>query len=99
MNAVTMLVVGVVLVFASSVTMSHIEGLPLVPCVYETASAFGTAGLSMGITPQLSAFSRCLLIALMYFGRVGVLTLGVGVLMRKQSPPKITYPEGQVMVG
>ena len=35
----------------------------------------------------------------MYFGRVGVLTLGVGVLMRRQSPPKITYPDGQVMVG
>lgn len=99
MNAVTMLVVGTVFAFGGSIFMSHIEGLPLLPCLYEVASAFGTAGLSTGITPTLSTASHCLLIALMYFGRVGVLTLGVGVLMRRQSPPKITYPEGQVMVG
>lgn len=99
MNAVTMLVVGTTFVFGGSILMSHVEDLPLMPCMYEVASAFGTAGLSMGITPGLSTFSRCLLIALMYFGRVGVLTLGVGVLMRNQSPPRITYPDGQVMVG
>ena len=79
--------------------MSHVEGLPFLSCLYEVASAFGTAGLSTGITPGLSTFSQCLLIVLMYFGRVGVLTLGVGILMHRQSPPKITYPEGQVMVG
>lgn len=99
MNAVTMLVVAAVFAFGGAILMSHVEDLPLMPCMYEVASAFGTAGLSMGITPTLSAFSHCLLIAFMYFGRVGVLTLGVGVLMRSQSPPKITYPEGQVMVG
>ncbi len=99
MNAVTMLVVGTVFAFGGSILMSHVEGLPFLSCLYEVASAFGTAGLSTGITPGLSTFSQCLLIVLMYFGRVGVLTLGVGILMRRQSPPKITYPEGQVMVG
>ncbi len=99
MNAVTMLVVGTVFTVGGAIIMSHIEALPLLPCLYEVASAFGTAGLSTGITPSLSGFSHCMLIALMYFGRVGVLTLGVGILMRRQSPPKIAYPEGSVMVG
>lgn len=99
MNAVTMLVVAMAFTFGGAIFMSHIEALPLLPCLYEVASAFGTAGLSTGITPGLSNVSHCLLIALMYFGRVGILTLGVGVLMRRQSPPKITYPEGQVMIG
>ena len=44
-------------------------------CLFETASAIGTVGLSLGITPQLSWISHLILIALMFFGRVGGLTL------------------------
>lgn len=51
------------------------EGLPLLTCMFETASAIGTVGLTLGITPDLSLFSRGILIFLMYFGRVGGLTL------------------------
>ena len=53
----------------------------------------------MGLTPGLHAASHLILIALMYLGRVGVLTLGVAVLMRHREPPKLQYPEGNVMVG
>lgn len=55
--------------------ISTIEGLPLLTCLYETASAIGTVGLSLGITPSLGAASRIILILLMFFGRVGGLTL------------------------
>ncbi len=55
--------------------ISVVEDLPLMTCLYETASAIGTVGLSLGITPSLCIVSRIILIALMFFGRVGGLTL------------------------
>ena len=55
--------------------ISYLEKLPLLTCLYETASAIGTVGLTLGITPELSLVSQGILIALMYIGRVGGLTL------------------------
>ena len=55
--------------------ISIAESLPLLTCMFETASAIGTVGLTLGITPQLGLLSRLILIFLMYFGRVGGLTL------------------------
>lgn len=55
--------------------ISIIEGIPLATCLYETASAIGTVGLSLGITPSLGIVSQIILICLMFFGRVGGLTL------------------------
>lgn len=49
--------------------------MPLSTCLYETASAVGTVGLTLGITPQLGVLSQLILIVLMYLGRVGGLTL------------------------
>lgn len=65
----------VVLFLSGGMIISVIEGLPLLTCLYETASAIGTVGLSLGITPSLGIVSRGILIALMFFGRVGGLTL------------------------
>ena len=53
----------------------------------------------MGLTPTLHTVSHLILILLMYLGRVGVLTLGVAVLMRHREPPKMHYPDADVMVG
>ena len=55
--------------------MSKIEGLTLMDCLFETASAIGTVGLSLGITTTLGGISRAILIVLMFFGRVGGLTI------------------------
>ena len=55
--------------------MSHVEDLPLLTCLFETASAVGTVGLTRGVTPDLGSISRTILILLMYIGRVGGLTL------------------------
>ena len=60
---------------AGSLVISVMEDLPLLNCLFETASAAGTVGLTLGITPQLGLVSRSILILLMYFGRVGGLTL------------------------
>lgn len=74
-NAATILLMYLVLFFLGGLTISIAEGLPMFTCLFETASAIGTVGLSLGITPQLGALSRMILILLMFFGRVGGLTL------------------------
>jgi trk system potassium uptake protein TrkH len=55
--------------------ISLVEGLPMKDCVFETASAIGTVGLTLGITPSLGFLSHLILIVLMFFGRVGGLTV------------------------
>ena len=99
MNAVTMMIVGGALSLTGACVIAVIEGAPLGQCLFEAVSAFATVGVTMGMTPGLHAASHLILIALMYLGRVGVLTLGVAVLMRHREPPKLQYPEGNVMVG
>ncbi len=74
-NAATILLMYLVLFLTGGIVISSIEGLPILTCLFETASAIGTVGLSLGITPGLSLISRLILILLMFFGRVGGLTL------------------------
>lgn len=75
-NAMTLLTVYLFLLLAGSVAMSTVEGLPILPSMFECASALGTVGLTTGITSGLSAASRILLISFMFFGRIGGMTLG-----------------------
>lgn len=74
-TATTILTMYIVLFFCGAIFISTYEGLPLSSCLYETASAIGTVGLTLGITPELHMPSQLVLIAIMYFGRVGGLTL------------------------
>ena len=74
-NAATILVMYIALVFSGAMIISVMEGLPFGTCMFETASAVGTVGLTMGITPQLGVLSQCVLMSLMFLGRVGGLTL------------------------
>lgn len=69
--------------------ISLVEGLPMLTCMYETASAVATVGLSLGITPGLTSFSKCLLIAMMYIGRVGGLTLIYAAVSGPARPGKL----------
>ena len=63
------------LVITTASIICRIEGLPILTCLFETGSAIGTVGLTLGITPTLSAVSRILLMFLMFFGRLGGLTM------------------------
>ncbi|MGM9538044.1 MAG: TrkH family potassium uptake protein [Candidatus Onthomonas sp.] len=74
-NAATIFLMYIVLFFAGGLVISMAEGLPMLTCLFEAASAIGTVGLSLGITAQLGTLSRLILILLMFFGRVGGLTL------------------------
>ena len=74
-NAATIAMLYFALFFGGGIAISVYEGLPLLDCLYEAASAVGTVGLTLGITPELHVFSQVELIILMYLGRVGGLTL------------------------
>jgi len=66
--------------------------------LYEVVSAFGTVGLSTGITAQLSHFAQIILILTMYTGRVGVLLL-MGAILGEKPPSLINYPPENLLVG
>ncbi len=74
-SASTVLFLYLFLMFTGAFTICLTEGLPFEICIFETASAIGTVGLSLGITPTLGIVSRAVLIVLMFFGRVGALTI------------------------
>lgn len=66
--------------------------------LYEVVSAFGTVGLSVGITAKLSYFAQIILILTMYTGRVGVLLL-MGAILGENRPSLINYPPENLLVG
>lgn len=66
---------------------------------FEVVSAFGTVGLSLGITPFLSVFGKLVIVLLMFIGRVGPLTLVLAVGSRAVVPSKVEYPDGKVLIG
>lgn len=83
-NAATIVMMYITLFFIGGVSICTIEKLPLVASLFETASAIGTVGLTLGITPKLSLASQIILIVLMYLGRVGGLTLIYATLSGKK---------------
>lgn len=74
-NAATIAILYFFLFFAGGIAISQIEHVALSDCLFETASAVGTAGLTLGITTELGLVSHLILVVLMYLGRVGGLTL------------------------
>lgn len=99
-QAATIFMMYVVLFLAGSLAISRIEDLPLVATMFETASAIGTVGLTLGITPGLGVASKLILTALMYFGRVGGLTLIYAALSNSQTQTYgVRLPQERITVG
>ena len=96
--ASTLLILYLFLIVAGAFVISVAEGLPFAPCIFETASAIGTVGLSMGITPGLGLVSRTVLIGLMFFGRVGALTL-LYAAVNTDEADTARFPLGRITVG
>ena len=97
-TAATILTMYLVLFFGGAVFISAYESLPLSACLYETASAVGTVGLTLGITPQLHIPSQIVLIVLMYLGRVGGLTLIYAALSGKKATDA-KLPQEKITIG
>ena len=81
--------------FFLSITETNFSFLSL---LFEEVSAFGTVGLSTGITPYLSDAGKTIIVMTMFVGRIGTLTLAVA-LTRKVAYTKYTYPHADVMIG
>ena len=97
-QAATIMMMYLVLFLTGGMVISRIEELPLLTCLFETSSAIGTVGLSLGITPQLGSISRLILIGLMFFGRVGGLTLIFAALSNSLSSTA-RLPQERITVG
>ena len=97
-SAAAILVMYMLLFFTGGMVISRTEGLPLAACLFETASALGTVGLSLGITPGLGGVSRLILVILMFMGRVGGLTL-IYAAQSVHRPAGRTLPLEKVTVG
>ena len=97
-NAATILTMYLTLFLTGGLLISRIEGLPLLTCLYETASAVGTVGLTLGITPELGLMSQGILIILMYLGRVGGLTLIFAAVSGQQNNTS-RLPQEKLTVG
>jgi trk system potassium uptake protein TrkH len=96
--AMVSLAIGL-LVLAESAGVPHLREEPrFVALMFEAVSAFGTVGLSTGITPGLGAASKLVLVALMFVGRVGPLTLVLAMTPRERGG-RFRYAEENVMVG
>jgi trk system potassium uptake protein TrkH len=80
------------------VIISVAEGLPFTDCIYETASAVGTVGLSLGLTPSFGLVSRITLILMMFLGRVGGLTV-IYAALAGQNKKLSKLPQERITVG
>lgn len=70
-------------IFLSTFLLAMTEDFPLHQILFETTSAIGTVGLSTGITGNLTAWGKIVIIFVMFVGRLGVLTFGLAILARK----------------
>ncbi|MBO4992192.1 MAG: Trk family potassium uptake protein [Firmicutes bacterium] len=97
-GAVAVMLLYVTLPLVCAFAIFYLEGVPLMSAFFETCSALGTVGLSLGLTPQLHTPSLCILILLMYLGRAGGLTLLYAIADHHQIQPS-HYPQENVTVG
>ena len=97
-GGLVLVVTTLVLMVESGHASFGMAGGKLMEVLFEVVSAFGTVGLSIGITPKLESISKILIIITMYLGRVGILSLGYSIARREERHP-ISYAEESVMVG
>lgn len=84
--------------FTASILIAKIDCIPMKEALFESASAIGTVGLTLGITPTLSGYSHLILICLMFFGRVGGLTLLLAMRESRSIDPS-QMPVEQITIG
>lgn len=96
-NAIAILALYLTLVFSATFLITWLDNVNLMEAAFETSSAVATVGLSLGITGDLSSFSKIILIILMYFGRVGGLTMLYALTNKKKLP--VLLPQERITVG
>ena len=97
-SAATLLLLYVSASVLGAMAISYMEGVPMMTALFETASAVATVGLSLGLTPTLGPGSRLIIIALMYIGRVGGLTIIFATVQQRKGNEE-RFPVEKITVG
>lgn len=98
LKAVTVTLMAIILVLTSVFIISLFEPFTLTEILFEVTSAFGTVGLSLGITSKLTALSKIILMALMFIGRIGVITF-LFTFKSDRNHDNIQYPKERIIIG
>lgn len=96
-RAVAIISISVLVILFALFLLCLSENQPFLTILFEVVSAFGTAGLSLGATPLLSDFGQVVIMCVMFFGKVGPLTLAFSVTRRLKVD--IRYPDGEIYTG
>lgn len=97
-RACAICLVYIALVLGATVVICYAQPFTIEQVLYEVVSAVNTVGVSMGITPEFSVFSKLVIAALMYFGRVGVLSI-LAAFAGKGKSLAVQYPVERIPVG
>lgn len=97
-KALTITMLSITLVIIITMILTTTENQSFLKILFETTSAFGTVGLTLGITPDLSSIGKTLIIFMMFAGRLGPLTLAYALGPRKERE-LFRYPEGKITIG
>jgi trk system potassium uptake protein TrkH len=97
-RALSVLAIASLLVLLSTLALMVSDDLRLLPAVFEVTSAFGTVGLTLDVTPNLSTFGKILVSVIMFLGRVGPITFIVSLAARQRTP-RYRYPEEDIAIG
>jgi len=98
-RAIAIFIISLITVSTVLLIMMRLEpGKDFLALMFETVSAFGTVGLSMNLTANLSAMGKIVISAMMFIGRVGPLTLVLAV-GQTGSGSRVRYPESKVLIG
>ncbi len=98
LKAVTVVMMAVILVFFSVLIMTIVEPFSLTQILFEVTSAFGTVGLSLGITSEITTFSKIVLMILMFIGRVGIISL-LFIFKSNKKSGKYHFPKEKIIIG
>jgi trk system potassium uptake protein TrkH len=97
-RALALVMLALTLIFVVAFVLTVTEEFGFLNLLFETVSAFGTVGLSTGITPDLSEAGRLIITAVMFVGRLGPLILVLSLTQRQQ-PSAYRYPQDEVRIG
>lgn len=97
-RAFTITTLASMLVVAAIFFLDYFTNFGLMESAFEVFSAFGTVGLSMGITPRLPSAGKIIIIVVMFIGRVGPLTMALSLLLQHKEP-RIEYPKESISIG
>jgi len=98
LKALTIVLLALLLILTVSMILSTTEEGDFLKILFETTSAFGTVGLSMGLTPELTVFGKIMISLTMFVGRLGPLTLAYA-LGRGKGKELYRHPEGKMIIG